>query len=110
MPVDLLQVGERRQRIRRVGREKHLQVGGRDRARHLRAQQLVAIVAAELERDQLAPDEAVGRPPGLRAKSQQREFRRQGAAMGCEVRVDPGGVGLERPVERRREVAGLGRG
>ena len=52
-------------------------------------------VAGQLHRHQLAPDQAVGGPPGFRLVAQQYEFRRQRAAVSLKPGIYPLGIGFQ---------------
>ncbi|GAV35963.1 hypothetical protein ROTAS13_03646 [Roseomonas sp. TAS13] len=81
----------------------------RQAARQPGTGQLRAPVAGQVEPHQLAPEQAVGGPPGFR-RTQQQEFRRGEAAAFGDPGIHPGGIGLQQAPRFRRlgREVGLG--
>ena len=87
----------------RIGRPHLVDLTLGEPRRQARAEQLVAPIAGQPERNELTPEQAVDRGPGRGAVAQRQELRRQGAGMAVQVSVDPGGIGLEEGAQARRE-------
>ncbi len=111
LPIEGCQFRQGRRRVLRVFRIEESEIIGRQRAGQPGAQQFAAIIAGQFEIHQLVPDEAVGRTPRFRPEPQQQELRRQRGAARCKEGVDPGGIGFEPALHRRRQERqpGLGR-
>ncbi len=104
-PEAFRQRGERDWRIRRILRPDVGDLLVREPRAEPRAQQLVLVVGAEVERHHPQPDQAVGGGPGLDLMvPENQELGRQRPAPALQVSVDAGGIGLEPGPRRGAQV------
>ena len=82
-------------RVARVGRPEEIHLFRRKPGQHVETQAFRAPVAGQAQGHQLAPDQAVGGPPGFGRVAQREEF--DGARPGgvADPGIDPGGIGVE---------------